>query len=111
MLNLPISKVINSLSMTKFIGAKTQQIDLFQTVFDGLSPFGFDLLKLALAATLYSNSVKIIRSKKGSSLNGGNPYSGVTTAFLGYLTGRGIPIIIKLSDKICDNIVSTMSKL
>jgi len=86
----------------------SENLDLFEVVFGSISPYAFSILKLAFATTLYSNSVKVIRAKKGTSIGGSNPYSGVTTAFVGYLMGRGIPIIIGVSDKVCDGILKSM---
>jgi len=85
-----------------------QNLDLFEVVFGSISPYAFSILKLAFATTLYSNSVKIIRAKKGAVVGGSNPYSGVTTAFVGYLMGRGVPIIIGVADKVCDGILKHM---
>ncbi|NFF77682.1 hypothetical protein [Clostridium sporogenes] len=82
--------------------------DLFNVTFNAISPYAFSILKLAFATTLFNNSIKIIRIKKGGTVSGNNPYSGITTAFIGYLLGRGIPVIIGITDKICDGIVSTM---
>jgi len=85
-------------------------MDLFSVIFNSLSPYLFGILKLALAFTLFSNAIKIIRSRTGGSggMSGGNPYAGVTTAFIGYLFGRGIPIIIQMTDKICNEILRNM---
>jgi hypothetical protein len=84
-------------------------MDLFNVTFNALSPYLFSILKLALAVTLFTNAMKIIRSRVGGGMPGaGNPYSGVTTAFIGYLFGRGIPVIIKIIDRICNDIISSM---
>ena len=97
------------LTTAKEIVKEPKKIDLFNIIFDSLSPYAFSILKLALAATLYSNSIRIIRIKKGGAVSGGgNPYSGITTAFFGYLAGRGTPIIIKVTDQICDQVLDTM---
>ena len=82
--------------------------DIFEVVFSSVSPYAFGILKLAFATTLYSNAIKVIRAKKGTSVGGSNPYSGVATAFVGYLMGRGVPIIIGITDKVCDGIVKNM---
>jgi len=87
----------------------TENIDLFEVVFGSISPYAFGILKLAFATTLYSNSIKVIRAKSGTSISGGNPYGSITTAFVGYLLGRGVPIIIGITDKVCDGIVLHMS--
>jgi hypothetical protein len=39
---------------------------------------------------------------------GGNPFTGLTTAFMGYLLGRGIPVIVGLVDRICNDILKNM---
>lgn len=85
-----------------------KNLDLFEVVFGSISPYAFGILKLAFATTLYSNAIKVIRAKKGTAVGGSNPYSGVTTAFVGYLMGRGVPIIIGITDKVCDGIVAHM---
>ena len=86
----------------------SENFDLFEVVFGSVSPYAFGILKIAFATTLYSNAIKVIRAKKGTSIGGSNPYSGVTTAFVGYLMGRGVPIIIGITDKVCDGIVKNM---
>ena len=85
-----------------------KNFDLFEVVFGSVSPYAFSILKLAFATTLYSNAIKVIRAKKGNSISGSNPYSSITTAFVGYLMGRGTPIIIGITDKVCDGIVKSM---
>lgn len=90
-------------------GKSAENFDLFQIVFDSINPYAMSILKLALAVTLYSNAIKVIRAKKGATVTGNNPYSGITTAFLGYLIGKGIPIIIGITDKICDGVIKTMN--
>lgn len=86
-------------------------MDLFHIIFNAISPYMFDILKLALTVTLFSNAIKIIRARTGnmsgsSSMN--NPYSGMVTAFIGYSFGRGIPVIIQIVDKICNDILKHM---
>lgn len=83
-------------------------MDLFNLVFDALSPYAFAIAKLAFATTLFGAGIKMIRSKVGSGAGMSNPYSGVITPFLGYLFCRGIPIIIKVVDNICTDILSKM---
>lgn len=83
-------------------------MDLFKVVFNSLSPYLFSILKLALAITLFTNALKILRSKTGAGSTGNNPYAGITTAFVGYLFGRGIPVIIGIIDKICNEILKSM---
>jgi hypothetical protein len=86
-------------------------MDLFSIVFNALSPYLFAILKLALAVTLFTNALKIIRSRSGgggASMMGGNPYSGVVTAFVGYLFGRGIPVLILVIDRICADVMKHM---
>ena len=85
-----------------------KNFDLFEVVFGSVSPYAFSILKIAFATTLYSNAIKVIRAKKGTSIGGSNPYSGITTAFVGYLMGRGVPIIIGITDRVCDGIVKNM---
>jgi hypothetical protein len=82
--------------------------DLFDVVFGSVSPYAFSILKIAFATTLYSNAIKVIRAKKGTAIGNTNPYTGMTTAFMGYLMGRGIPIIIGITDKVCDGIVKSI---
>ncbi len=82
-------------------------MDLFPTIFNALSPYMFGILKIALATTLFSNSIKIIRTKGGGAVSG-NPYSGITTAIIGYLLGRGIPITVELIDVICNEILANL---
>lgn len=85
------------------------ELNLFEIIWNALSPYAFGILKLALAITLFSNALKILRSKSGSMINGGNnPWSGIWTAFIGYLLGRGIPIIIGITDKICNDILTRL---
>lgn len=87
-------------------------MDIFKIVYGTLEPYMYGILKITLATTLYSNAIKIIRSKTGSSGVGtgvgGNPYSGITVAFMGYLAGRTIPISIGLIDAICNDIINNM---
>lgn len=87
-------------------------MDLFKIIFDALSPYFFAILKLALAFTLFSNAIKILRSKMGSGavsgMAGTNPFQSLWTAFFGYLFGRGIPVIIAIVDKICNDIIRHM---
>lgn len=85
------------------------EIDLFKIIWDALSPYAFAILKLALAITLFSFSLKILRQRTGSmGMGGGNPWSGLWAAFIGYLLGRGIPIIIGITDKICNDILARL---
>jgi len=84
-------------------------MDLFQIVWDALSPYAFAILKLALAITLFSLAVKIIRQKAGMVTAGStNPWGGIWGAFLGYLLGRGIPILIGLTDAIISDILNKL---
>lgn len=87
-----------------------KNVDLFNIVFDSINPYAMQILKLAFAATMYSNIIKVIRVKKGGIVAGNNPYSGMTTAFMGYLLGKSIPILIGVTDRICDNIIATMNQ-
>ena len=84
-------------------------ISLFDILWDALSPYAFDILKLSLAITLLKQAISIIRAKGGHmSAGGNNPYSGVFMAFIGYLLGKGIPISIKIIDQICDQIIANI---
>lgn len=86
-------------------------MDLFNIIWGSISPYAFGILKLALAITLFSNALKILRQRSGGMGMGGvNPYSGLWTAFIGYLLGRGIPIIIGLTDKICNDILKNIPR-
>lgn len=82
-------------------------MDLFDIVWNALSPYAFSILRLALSITLFSNAIKIIR-QKGGTISGNNPWAGIWTAFLGYLLGRGIPIIIGVTDQICNDILNRL---
>lgn len=86
-----------------------KEVSLYNILWGALSPYAFDILRLALAGTLFSKSLKILRSKNGHT-SGGNAYADVTTAFIGYLLGRGIPISINLIDRVCNEVLAKMSK-
>ncbi|HSH50207.1 MAG TPA: hypothetical protein VK982_00635, partial [Bacteroidales bacterium] len=62
-------------------------MDLFEMIFGSLKPYLFDILRITLLFTLFKHSIVLIRSKNGHSSTGGNPYSGATTALIGYLLG------------------------
>lgn len=85
-------------------------MDLFQIAWGALSPYLFGILKLALAFTLFSLAVKVIRQRSGmGGVQGvGNPWGGIWSAFLGYLLGRGIPIIIGITDTIVNDILANL---
>ncbi len=83
-------------------------MDLFQIAWSALSPYLFSILKLALAITLFSFSIKIIRQRSGNVQGVGNPWSGIWNAFLGYLLGRGIPLVIGLTDAIVNDILAKL---
>lgn len=86
-------------------------MDLFNIIWNSMAVYVYAILKLALAITLFSISLKILRQRTGSmSMGAGNPYGGLWTAFIGYLLGRGIPIIIGLTDKICNDILANIPK-
>jgi ABC-type nitrate/sulfonate/bicarbonate transport system permease component len=82
-------------------------MDLFDVIFGALSPYIFAILKLALAFTLFSHSLKLIRHRLGSSIDN-NTYSSLWTVFMGYLLGRGIPVIVGLIDVICTEILAKL---
>ncbi|MFA5557867.1 MAG: hypothetical protein WDA59_00180 [Methanofastidiosum sp.] len=84
-------------------------MDLFQIVWDALSPYMFDILKLAFGVTLFSTAIKVIRQKSGMVAPGSsNPWAGIWGSFLGYLLGRGIPILIGLTDAIVNDILEKL---
>lgn len=87
-------------------------MDLFDILWNALSPYMMSIARIALAITLFSYGIKLIRSKVGHISAGGisNPYSGITSAFLGYLLCQSIPIIIGLTDSICKEIIAKMPK-
>ncbi|HHU81236.1 MAG TPA: hypothetical protein GXZ35_07940 [Acholeplasmataceae bacterium] len=81
-------------------------MDLFSLIFDALSPYLFSILKLALALTLFQHSLKLIRHRLGGMDQ--HTYTSLWTTFVGYLLGRGIPIIVGLIDTICNEILAKM---
>jgi len=83
-------------------------MDLFSIIFNAFKPYMFGILKLALAMTFFGHALRLIRHKMGSGMNSGVTYGSLWTAFIGYLLGRGIPIIIGLIDQICDEILKNV---
>lgn len=86
-------------------------MDLFQIAWNALSPYVYGILKIALAMTLFSLSIKVIRQRSGMGgpiTGASNPWGGIWTAFLGYLLGRGIPIVIGITDTIVNDILAKL---
>lgn len=83
-------------------------MDLFQIVWNALSPYFFAILKIAFTFTLFGFAIKLIRQKSGSMMGSANPWSGIWGAFLGYLLGRGIPVLIGLTDAIINDILKNL---
>lgn len=84
--------------------------ELFNIIFNAFSPYMFAIANMALAITLFSIGLKILRQKSGGMGMGGDQYGGVWTAFVGYLMCRGIPVIIGIFDMICNDILARMPK-
>lgn len=85
-------------------------MDLFQILWDAFSPYMMGILKIAFAITLFKFALRLLRSRLGTMSNVGNtnPYHGIFVAFSGYLLGKGIPIIIGITDQICEQILSKL---
>lgn len=85
--------------------------DLFNIIFNAFSPYMFAIANMALATTLFSIGLKILRQRAGGmgSMNG-DQWGGIWTAFVGYLLCRGIPVIIGIFDLIVNNILAQMPR-
>lgn len=81
--------------------------DLFNIIFNAFSPYMFAIANIALATTLFSIGLKILR-QRGGNMMGGDQWGGIWTAFIGYLMCRGIPVIIGIFDMICNDILARM---
>ena len=86
-------------------------MDLFKIIFDAFSPYAFAILKLALAVAWFRVALQIIRTKNGSYTGTGvnNPLNSAWLAFMGYLIGRGIPVILGITDRIVDTILQRLT--
>ena len=83
-------------------------VDMFDIIWSAIFPYLIALLQLAFGMTIFSLAIKTIRQRSGASVGSANPWGDIWAAFLGYLLGRGIPIIIGLADVICDDILSRL---
>jgi len=84
-------------------------LDLFGLIFNALSPYLFAIARLAFAITLFSCGIKYMRARTGGGIgSGGNGMQGSITAFVGYLFCRGIPVIISITDSICNEVMKNM---
>lgn len=83
-------------------------MDLFGLIFNSISPYLFAIAKLAFAITLFSCGIKYIRARSGGGMGSGSNLQGSVQAFIGYMLCRGIPVIVRITDNICNEILKNM---